>query len=335
MNKNLTKEQPNKSLNCSEDSALSVDVLGERQALTGFATACRRHVHALSAFNNVKAHGSGAPSDILYAHGGSHMLNKTPRSLHNIGYMVCETNKLSVVARKAAEKLDEIWTCSEFCANVLNTLGKPVKLVPHYAETFGFNRTENTRPVFLVAFNAHSRIARKNPALAVKAINEAAPGSVVIVKGLNMEVWLQRWLQREASKVTLEFVLEELDSTELSALYKRVDILVSLHASEGFGLHLLEAMALGKTVVASRWGGNVDFMLPGYSFLVACKENKVNDDYFMGSWGYPVFESAVEEIKQAVNVCDKTGFNYQVMESVKMFSLSETVNKTQQALHGN
>ena len=335
MNKNSSKEQQSKSQSFNVASALSIDVVGEQSGATGFATACRRHVQALSAFNNVKAYGSGEGAQIVYAHGSARSLNGAPQGQYNIGYLVCETDKLSVVMRKAAEKLDEIWTCSRFCAEALTSTHKPVKLVPHYAETFGFNKTENTRPVFLVAFNGHSRALRKNPALAVKAINVAAPGSLVILKGLNMEVWMQRWLQREASNVTIEFVTEELEALELKALYQRVDILVSLHASEGFGLHLLEAMALGKTVVASRWGGNVDFMHDDNSFLVDCVEGAVNDDYFLGSWGYPVFESAVEAVKQAVDACDKVGFNFQVSESAQGYSLPVAVYKTQLALHGS
>jgi glycosyltransferase involved in cell wall biosynthesis len=36
--------------------------------------------------------------------------------------------------------------------------------------------------------------------------------------------------------------------------------MLSLHRSEGLGLHLADAMALGTLVVASRYGGNLDFM---------------------------------------------------------------------------
>jgi glycosyltransferase involved in cell wall biosynthesis len=46
------------------------------------------------------------------------------------------------------------------------------------------------------------------------------------------------------------------------------DCLVSLHRSEGLGLHCAEAMWLGKPVVATRYSGNLDFMDDGNSFLV-------------------------------------------------------------------
>lgn len=47
---------------------------------------------------------------------------------------------------------------------------------------------------------------------------------------------------------------------ELSALLDNSDIVLSPHRSEGFGLHLAEAMAMGKCVVATGWSGNLEFM---------------------------------------------------------------------------
>ena len=49
---------------------------------------------------------------------------------------------------------------------------------------------------------------------------------------------------------------------EVLSLYASADVLVSLHRSEGLGLHLMEAMSLGKVVVATDWSGNADFMSP-------------------------------------------------------------------------
>ena len=45
-------------------------------------------------------------------------------------------------------------------------------------------------------------------------------------------------------------------------LINSIDSLISLHRSEGFGLHLAEAMAMGKAVIATNWSGNTDFMNP-------------------------------------------------------------------------
>jgi glycosyltransferase involved in cell wall biosynthesis len=55
---------------------------------------------------------------------------------------------------------------------------------------------------------------------------------------------------------------------DLLRLYASCDVLVSLHRSEGLGLHLMEAMSLGKVVVATGWSGNMDFMAADNSVLI-------------------------------------------------------------------
>jgi glycosyltransferase involved in cell wall biosynthesis len=47
---------------------------------------------------------------------------------------------------------------------------------------------------------------------------------------------------------------------EVLTLYASCDVFVSLHRSEGLGLGLMEAMALGKPVIGTAWSGNMTFM---------------------------------------------------------------------------
>ena len=46
------------------------------------------------------------------------------------------------------------------------------------------------------------------------------------------------------------------------------DCYVSLHRSEGFGLTPAEAMYLGKPVIATAYGGVMEFMTPENAYLV-------------------------------------------------------------------
>ena len=56
------------------------------------------------------------------------------------------------------------------------------------------------------------------------------------------------------------------------------DIYASPHASEGFGLTIAEAMALGKPVVASDFGGCTDFLDDSCGFPVPCTPWQLQED---------------------------------------------------------
>ena len=56
------------------------------------------------------------------------------------------------------------------------------------------------------------------------------------------------------------------------------DCYVSLHRSEGFGLTMAEAMAIGKPVIATGYSGNLDFMNAENSYLVDYELGRVGPD---------------------------------------------------------
>jgi glycosyltransferase involved in cell wall biosynthesis len=65
---------------------------------------------------------------------------------------------------------------------------------------------------------------------------------------------------RVGSDQRVKIVDRSLSYAEVLSLYASCDVMLSLHRSEGLGLHLMEAMSLGKVVVATNWSGNTDFM---------------------------------------------------------------------------
>ena len=100
---------------------------------------------------------------------------------------------------------------------------------------------------------------------------------------------LESWLSRE----------------ETLSLIAACDMLVSLHRSEGFGLILAEAMALGKPVVATGYSGNMDFMNAMNSFPVDYKLTtlkKAVGPYPAGArWADPDIEHAAHLIGEALD----------------------------------
>ena len=88
-------------------------------------------------------------------------------------------------------------------------------------------------------------------------------------------------------------------------LINSCDSLISTHRSEGFGLHLAEAMAMGKLVIATNWSGNTEFMNVYNSSLVNYYKIKIEDDigpYRKNNvWANPSIEHCIELMKDFVS----------------------------------
>ncbi|NTW28732.1 MAG: glycosyltransferase family 4 protein [Coriobacteriia bacterium] len=122
---------------------------------------------------------------------------------------------------------------------------------------------------FLVTLDINSDVERKNPWAAIEAFAMAFPerSDVRLVVRLNgipttpitiAQVTALR--SRAASDHRVRLIEGSLSYQQILSLYASCDVLLSLHRSEGLGLPLMEAMSLGKPVVATAWSGNMDFM---------------------------------------------------------------------------
>ncbi len=129
---------------------------------------------------------------------------------------------------------------------------------------------------FIVAFDPGSDIDRKNPTAAIMAFQRAFPANekvALVIKTQSPRTELQAGLldriRREVSgDARITWIQKTLLFQELLGLYASCDVLLSLHRSEGLGLHLMEAMSLGRATVATGWSGNLDFMSSANSFPV-------------------------------------------------------------------
>jgi glycosyltransferase involved in cell wall biosynthesis len=130
---------------------------------------------------------------------------------------------------------------------------------------------------FTTAFDPYSDPARKNPSGTIEAFRIAAleaPNARLIVKinsaaddcaGRKALSSLQR-IAAGCPKV--EFLTGTATYEEALAVYANADVVVSLHRAEGLGLVPMEAMAMGKPVIATAWSGNMAFMCHRSACLV-------------------------------------------------------------------
>jgi glycosyltransferase involved in cell wall biosynthesis len=122
--------------------------------------------------------------------------------------------------------------------------------------------------VFLTAFEPYSDSARKNPEGTVKAFLRVAgrDDRVHLIVKVNMPTEAQehpsvtRLRELTGGSATVSFLTASHTHEEVLRLYASVDVVVSLHRGEGLGLVPMEAMALGKPVIATAWSGNMAYM---------------------------------------------------------------------------
>jgi glycosyltransferase involved in cell wall biosynthesis len=89
---------------------------------------------------------------------------------------------------------------------------------------------------------------------------------------------------------------------DMNSLYKACDVVVSATSSEGFGLPLLEALDVGKLVIAPRCTGQLDFLNDNNSLLVDVKEIDAGSkyQYWIESPGAKIYLPIADYLSQAM-----------------------------------
>lgn len=232
-----------------------------------------------------------------------------------IGYWYWELEKFPDAWHGALDLVDEVWVASEFVRrSIAAETGKPVLLMPlpialpavaSDRQRFGLPRD---RTVFLFAFDQHSYVQRKNPQALIAAFREAFPAGrrdvQLLIKTLNAEkVPVAHLDLLDAARGDPRIVIRDghLGRDDTYGLIASVDAWVSLHRSEGFGLGLAEAMALGKPVIATAWSGNMDFMSEREAMLVDYRLVPVPPDAYLHwrgqRWAEPDITHAARHLR--------------------------------------
>lgn len=195
-----------------------------------------------------------------------------------VAMIVWESNIVPDAFARGAEHADAIWAPSHFCAEAFQALGAPVKIVPYVVpvrkDADPFARREvrtdlglaEAAGVVLYVFDASSYLSRKNPAALVRAFAQSglsARGWRLLLKAKHLSLAgpealaLLDLVERTPGVGLID---RALSAAEARALLDACDVYASPHCSEGFGLTIAEAMAHGKVVTATDFGGSADFL---------------------------------------------------------------------------
>src|SRR6266513_5402159 len=211
------------------------------------------------------------------------------RKKYVVSYCVWEASELPVPYQRSLALVQEVWTCSEYCVGVIKKHHPHVFRIPHTIERERLNHDVDDEIIRrLICFNPQNYYflsigrtlgSRKNLSGLVGLFETTAssmPNARLIIKGLPRDPILR---SHDARVIYLPLVFSE---SQLNALYNAVDVYVSAHHSEGWGLTLSDAMLFSKPVVGTGYSGNLEFMNENNSFLVRFSENCIREDELFG-----------------------------------------------------
>jgi glycosyltransferase involved in cell wall biosynthesis len=242
-----------------------------------------------------------------------------PRRGFRAGYWAWETSEVPAAWIRGLAAVDEIWCPSRFTAEAVERLvrgARPVRVVPHPLSRRPFLKADKPRfglaeekVVLFAAGDLKSSLARKNPLGAIEAFRRSGCGLrgeaelLVKVHGPETDNGLAELAEAAASTPGVKLLNAKLNASDMQVLQSSVDVVLSPHRSEGYGLILAEAMQAGKPVIATRWSGNLDFMDDVSAALIDASEVPVEDPYGTykgGVWAEPNLDHAAALIQALV-----------------------------------
>jgi glycosyltransferase involved in cell wall biosynthesis len=209
-----------------------------------------------------------------------------------IGWCVWELERIPDQWLKPLAVLDEIWVPSEFVrrAFVDSGVSLPFRIVPPQLDRPSSINADRARFgiaagsfAVLLAFSLRSGVVRKNPFAAVRAFQKAFPREDdvrLVLKISDVDIEGAAWasFRREmGNDPRFVFVTDFLTDQEMWSLFASIDIALSTHRAEGYGMIPALAMLSGRAAVATGWSAVLDFMTPDNSILLPYRLAPVDD----------------------------------------------------------
>lgn len=211
------------------------------------------------------------------------------KSIH-IGFLLWELEQVPQSHMLAGEMLDEVWVPSSYVQDIYSNIydckvvniGKGFSLPEVDAANMSEYGISEGQYVYLMCFDAHSSVERKNPLAAVLAFVSAFPNNPnvkLLIKTTpvspahwgdpNGQMKQIRQIARRDPRVIVDERM--LPFTKLLSLIKRADCIVSPHRAEGFGYIPAYAMWFGRPVIVTDYFGTQEICSAKTAFPVPYK----------------------------------------------------------------
>ncbi|MDD9952124.1 MAG: glycosyltransferase family 4 protein [Zetaproteobacteria bacterium] len=218
---------------------------------------------------------------------------------------VFETTSFPSSWKSATEHFEYIWTASTFNMETFTNAGIPknkLSKVPHCIDTSCYDPCTSKITIddlkSFVFLTVLSNPNRKDLGMILRAYYRrfSMDDDVSLLVKLPPRIYADDFEQIVRDPLRPEFEFEEDDShrphikflychysvDEMIQLYNTCDVLISMDRGKGWDMTSMEAMAIGKAVIGTDWGGSNEFMHPNRCFLVQTEKQHIPlDQVFM------------------------------------------------------
>ncbi len=236
---------------------------------------------------------------------------------YNIGFWLWELEDFPDEWVPCFHCMDEIWTPSKFITDCIQkktdlkvvtipyhvSLEIPEKNKCYYRKRF---HLPTDKFLFLMMYDRTSMTERKNPQAVIEAYKMAfskdEEAGLVIKINNSSEKEINQIRSMLPEHKSVYFITEIMERKKVNELIYSVDVVVSLHRAEGFGLVLAEAMLLGTPTIATNWSSNTEFMTKDVSCMVDARLVTLNSN--IGSfkkgnrWAEPDVKQGAEYMRK-------------------------------------
>lgn len=175
----------------------------------------------------------------------------------------------------------------------------PIEVVPLGYDPVVYHAGDGTFPEICTFGTAGALAAgglRKNAQLVIEVFRRAFPHEANV--RLRVKITPESTALETYDDPRIEVLRTVLPSVQVAEWYRSLTAYVNASAGEGFGLHLLEAMACGRPLITTAYSGLTAFFDESVGYCVSYRLVPVHNAIYSGHWAEPDEESLIAQMRR-------------------------------------